>query len=120
MVDSIGKKIKVVEAVAAELQLLNVEASHARAESVEGTYDFIVSRAVTQMETFVGWVRDKVAKRQQHDLMNGILYLKGGDLTEELLSFKNTKIHPLSGYFEEPFFETKSVVYLPLKYRGKA
>ncbi|HPF11025.1 MAG TPA: 16S rRNA (guanine(527)-N(7))-methyltransferase RsmG [Flavobacteriaceae bacterium] len=120
LVDSIGKKIKVVEAVAAELQLLNVEASHARAESVEGTYDFIVSRAVTQMETFVGWVRDKVAKRQQHDLMNGILYLKGGDLTEELLSFKNTKIHPLSGYFEEPFFETKSVVYLPLKYRGKA
>lgn len=119
LVDSIGKKIKVVEAVAADLGLENVRASHCRAEEIKDSFDFIVSRAVTKMDTFVGWVRHKTKKDQHHELKNGILYLKGGDLTEELSSFPSAKIFPLSNYFSESFFETKSVVHLPLKYKGK-
>lgn len=117
LVDSIGKKIKVVDEVASALQLENVTASHARVETIEGRYDFIVSRAVTQMPTFVGWVKDKVAKKSKHELKNGILYLKGGDLTEELHLFPKAKVFPLATYFSEDFFETKSVVHLPLKYK---
>ena len=117
LVDSIGKKIKVVDEVAAALQLENVTASHARGETIEDRYDFIVSRAVTQMPTFVGWVKDKVAKKSKHELKNGILYLKGGDLTEELHLFPKAKEFPLATYFSEDFFETKSVVHLPLKYK---
>ncbi|MAO07969.1 MAG: 16S rRNA (guanine(527)-N(7))-methyltransferase RsmG [Alteromonas sp.] len=117
LVDSIGKKIKVVDEVAAALQLENVTASHARVETIEDRYDFIVSRAVTQMPTFVGWVKDKVAKKSKHELKNGILYLKGGDLTEELHLFPKAKVFPLATYFSEDFFETKSVVHLPLKYK---
>ena len=84
LVDSIGKKIKVVDEVVAGLGLENVRTTHGRAEEVDAQYDFIVSRAVAQMETFVRWVRDKVAKKSEHQLKNGILYLKGGDLSEEL------------------------------------
>lgn len=119
LVDSIGKKIKVVEAVAKELGLQNVRASHSRAEEVKETFDFIVSRAVTRMEAFVPWVRDKVKKEQRHALKNGILYLKGGDLSEELAPYATARMFPLSDYFEESFFETKSVVHLPIKYKGK-
>ena len=119
LVDSIGKKIKVVEEVAAGLELKNVKITNARVESIAGQYDFIVSRAVAQMETFVHWVRGRIAKESRHALQNGILYLKGGDLTEELSIYKNAVIYPLNTFFDEDFYETKSVVYLPMKYKGK-
>lgn len=118
LVDSIGKKIKVVEEVVEGLQLKNVKVTNARVETISGKYDFIVSRAVAQMETFVHWVNDKIAKKSLHDRKNGILYLKGGDLTEELKVYKNAVVFPLGDYFKEDFFETKSVVYLPLKFKG--
>ena len=116
LVDSIGKKIKVVEAVASELGLANVRAEQTRAESISGEYDFVVSRAVTDLPTFVGWVRGKISPSHYHDLRNGILYLKGGDLNDELKPFASSaKIYDLSDWFEGEFFETKKVVYLPLK-----
>ncbi len=118
LVDSIGKKIKVVNEVVAGLALQNVKTTHGRVEEVDDTYDFIVSRAVAQMETFHRWVKNKVQKKQNHDIRNGILYLKGGDLTEELQKFPSAVIYPLSKYFEEVFFETKKVVHLPIKYKG--
>lgn len=118
LVDSIGKKLKVVNGVAEALGLKNVKTQHGRAEDVNGEFDFIVSRAVTAMPTFVGWVKNKIAKNQRHDLKNGILYLKGGDLLEELKVFRTTTIYNLSDYFKEDFFETKKVVHLPIKYKG--
>ena len=118
LVDSIAKKIKVVDAVAKDLGLTNVRALHSRVEDVEGQFDFIVSRAVTTMPTFVNWVKDKIAKTQNHNLKNGILYLKGGDLTDELQNYKTVTLYNLSDYFTENFFETKKVVYLPVKFRG--
>lgn len=118
LVDSIGKKIKVVEEVVSGLQLENVKASHTRVEAVNDQYDFVVSRAVAQMETFARWVKGKVAKKSRHELKNGILYLKGGDLTEELVNFPKATIHPLSRFFEEDFYATKCVVHLPIKYKG--
>ena len=84
LVDSIGKKIKVVDEVVAGLALENVKTTNGRAEELKDTYDFIVSRAVAQMETFVRWTRGRISKKQNHELKNGILYLKGGDLSEEL------------------------------------
>ncbi|MFT5103224.1 MAG: 16S rRNA (guanine527-N7)-methyltransferase [Candidatus Latescibacterota bacterium] len=119
LVDSIGKKIKVVEEVVQGLELKNVKASNARVESIGGEYDFIVSRAVAQMETFVFWVKGRIAKKSKHELKNGILYLKGGDLSEELSNFPKATVYTLQDYFKEDFFETKSIVHLPLKYRGK-
>lgn len=118
LVDSIGKKIKVVEDVVAGLQLENVKTTNARVETVSGKYDFIVSRAVAQMETFVHWVNDKIAKKNLHERKNGILYLKGGDLVDELKVYQTATVFPLNDFFEEEFFETKSVVHLPLKYKG--
>lgn len=117
LVDSIGKKIKVVQEVADALQLPNVKITNDRVENVGGQYDFIISRAVAEMETFVRWVKDKVAKKSRHELKNGVLYLKGGDLSEELAPFPKATIYALSEYFEEDFFNTKSVVHLPLKYK---
>ena len=117
LVDSIGKKIKVVQEVVDALGLKNVKAEHIRAEKVKGEFDFIVSRAVTNMDDFVKWTRNKVAKKQNHELKNGILYLKGGDLTQELINFPNANIYNLSDYFNEEFFETKKVVHIPIKYR---
>ncbi len=118
LVDSIGKKIKVVNEVVEGLGLENVETTHGRVEEVKDTYDFIVSRAVAQMETFHRWVKGKVQKKQNHELKNGILYLKGGDLTEELAKFPKATIYDLPSYFDEEFFETKKVVHLPIKYKG--
>lgn len=118
LVDSIGKKIKVVNEVVEGLGLENVKTTHGRVEEVKDTYDFIVSRAVAQMETFHRWVKDKVHKKQNNDLKNGILYLKGGDLTEELEKFPSATIYDLPNYFEEDFFETKKVVHVPIKYKG--
>lgn len=117
LVDSIGKKIKVVNEVANALELKNVTAKNIRAEKVDGEFDFIVSRAVTNMDDFVKWIRKKIAKKQQHNLKNGVLYLKGGDLTEELQKFPNAVVYNLSDYFENAFFETKKVVHIPLKKR---
>ena len=115
LVDSIGKKIKVVKEISSELGLQNISAHHLRAEEVKGKYHFIVSRAVTQMPEFIGWVSSKIEKHSAHNLKNGILYLKGGDLKEELSTVKQKhRIYSLSDYFEEPFFETKKVVHVEL------
>ena len=117
LVDSIGKKIKVVEEVAKALGLTNVTAAHCRVEEVKDKYDFIVSRAVTEMNTFYNWVKRKVLPDSFNSLTNGILYLKGGDLSQELGPFKSRyNLYPLSAYFTDPFFETKVVVHLKLKY----
>lgn len=118
LIDAIGKKIQVVQEVAKALGLQNVTATHGRAEKVKGEFDFVVSRAVTNMSDFVKWVRNKTTKESRHPLKNGILYLKGGDLTEELAVYQTAKIYDLSDYFEEDFFETKKMVHLPLKYKG--
>ena len=117
LVDSIGKKIKVVNEVMEGLKLKNVHTTNARVEEVPGHYDFIVSRAVAAMPTFVHWTTGKIAKESNHELKNGILYLKGGDLSEELATYKRAKIYDLQDYFEEDFFETKKVVHLPLKFK---
>ncbi|PTX44230.1 16S rRNA m(7)G-527 methyltransferase [Christiangramia gaetbulicola] len=118
LVDSIGKKIKVVEEVSEGLGLENIKTFNQRVEELSGNYDFIVSRAVAIMPTFVRWVKGKIAKDSQHDRRNGILYLKGGDLSEELKDYRTAEIFELSNFFEEDFFDTKKVVYLPMKYKG--
>ena len=117
LIDVIAKKIRVVNEVAAGLGLKNVKAEQKRAELVKQEFDFIVSRAVTNMPDFVKWVDDKVAKKQNHELANGILYLKGGDLAEELKDFPKATQYNLSDFFTDEFFETKKVVHLPLKYK---
>ncbi|HAT77496.1 MAG TPA: 16S rRNA (guanine(527)-N(7))-methyltransferase RsmG [Flavobacterium sp.] len=116
LIDVIAKKIKVVQAVAEALGLKNVKAEQLRAELVKGDFDFIVSRAVTNMPDFVSWIKDKIKKKSKHELRNGILYLKGGDLTEELATFPKATEYNLSDYFKGEFFETKKVVHLPLKF----
>ena len=117
LVDSIGKKIKVVNEIITALDLQNVNTEHGRAENVKGEFDFIVSRAVAKMDDFKKWTRNKITKKQQHTIKNGILFLKGGDLTEELKNYPSAKIYALDNYFEEEFFETKKVVHIPLKYK---
>jgi len=118
LIDVILKKINVVKAVAEALELKNVKAEQMRAENVKGDFDFIVSRAVTNMPDFVSWIKDKIKKQQKHELKNGILYLKGGDLTEELATFPNAKEYNIAEFFEGEFFETKKVVHLPLKFKS--
>ncbi|WP_308990623.1 16S rRNA (guanine(527)-N(7))-methyltransferase RsmG [Mariniflexile litorale] len=118
LVDSIAKKLKVVNEVVEGLGLTNVKTTHSRVEDINDTYDFIVSRAVAIMPTFTHWVKGKIAKEQKHELKNGILYLKGGDLTEELQDYKTATIYNLSDFYTEDFYETKKVVHLPLKYKG--
>lgn len=118
LIDVIQKKINVVKAVAESIGLNNVKAEQIRAENVKGDFDFIVSRAVTNMPDFVGWVKGKVKKQQKHELKNGILYLKGGDLIEELATFPKATQYPISDFFEDEFFETKKVVHLPLKFEA--
>ena len=115
LVDSIGKKIKVVQEVAGHLGLPNVKASHARAENVKDRYDFIVSRAVTQMPIFLTWIKGKSAKKNLHAFKNGVFYLKGGDLSEELAGLRYpVKEFPIAEFYTEEFFETKKVVYVQL------
>ncbi len=115
LVDSIGKKIRVVQEIATALDLKNVKAEQVRAEKLEDTYEFVVSRAVTRITPFVGWVRKNISRNSFHSLRNGILYLKGGDLAEELAELNmKTRTYELSDYFTEEFFETKKVVYVPL------
>lgn len=113
--DSIGKKIKVVQAAAKAAGLNNVTALHARAEDVEGTYDFVVSRAVTRMAGFLSWLDGKIAQDSKHDLPNGVLYLKGGDLKEELSEVQaSVQVTALATWYADPFFETKQVVHVDL------
>lgn len=115
LVDSIGKKITVVNEVAKGIGLQNVKAEQARAEQLKGEYDFIVSRAVTRLKEFYQWIHRKTKAKSIHERDNGILYLKGGDLDEELNELKKPyQLHNLSDYFKEDFFETKKVVYVPL------
>ena len=116
LIDVILKKINVVKAIAESLDLKNVKAEQMRAENVKGDFDFIVSRAVTNMPDFVSWVKLKIKKTQKHELKNGILYLKGGDLSEELKDFPKATEYNIADFFEEDFFETKKVVHLPLKF----
>lgn len=117
-IDVIAKKIRVVNEIVSSIALENLKAEQKRAELVNGKFDFIVSRAVTNMPDFVSWVKGKVKKQSVHELENGILYLKGGDLTEELKDFPKATLYSLSDYFADEFFETKKVVHLPLKYKG--
>ena len=115
LIDVIAKKIKVVQAVADSLGLKNVKAEQIRAENVKVDFDFIVSRAVTNMPDFVQWVKTKIKKQHKHKLKNGILYLKGGDLTEELKDFPNATLYDIADFFDDEFFETKKVVHLEVK-----
>ena len=117
LVDSINKKLKVINGVSEALDLQNIKTTHSRVEAIDDTYDFIVSRAVTAMPEFTKWVKGKIAKRQINSIKNGILYLKGGDLKDELKQYTTVKIFPLTDYFEDDFFETKKVVYLPMKHK---
>ncbi len=116
LVDSIGKKISVVEAVAKELGLTNVTARQQRAEKVKSQFDFVVSRAVTAFPKFVALTRSKVSKVQKNEFANGILYLKGGDFEDELDDFReNVRLFNLSDFYEEEFYETKKVIHLTIK-----
>jgi len=116
LIDSIGKKIKVVQEVADALGLTNVKAEQIRVEQLQTTYDFVVSRAVTRLKPFLGWVRYKIHKSGNNDRPNGVLYLKGGDLGEELSEIPDRyRVYDLADYFAEPFFETKKVIYIPKK-----
>ncbi len=113
LVDSIGKKIKVVQAITEALGLKNVRSEQIRAEKVNGKFDFIVSRAVTTFEDFIPWTRGKISNIQYHDMSNGILYLKGGDLTEELSKVnKKYQVFNISDYFDDEFFASKKVIHI--------
>lgn len=115
LIDSIGKKIKVVNGIKEALNLKNVLAEQIRAEQLKQKYDFVVSRAVTGLPEFVGWVRNNISNKQKNAIPNGILYLKGGELKEEIRSFKkDVFVQNLSDYFEETFFESKKLVHLIL------
>lgn len=115
LVDSIGKKIKVVQVVAAGLGLTNLTAEHERAEKINDRYHFIVSRAVTEFPEFYNWIYRKILKENFNELPNGILYLKGGDLREEFgKDYEKATFYDLKNYFEEEFFDTKKVVHYKL------
>jgi len=115
LIDSIGKKIKVVQAVAEELELKNVTAIHGRVEDVKEEFDFVISRAVTTFPAFVSMVKKNISRKPLNSLPNGIIYLKGGDFQEEIKDFKrNIEVREIANFFNEPFFETKKVVYLPV------
>ena len=115
LVDSIGKKITVVKEVARALKLSNVEAQQIRAEELVRKYDFVISRAVTRMINFYPWVKGKIKREDFNEFQNGILYLKGGDVDEEMEELDKSYVtYHLSDYFKEEFFETKHVVYVPL------
>lgn len=113
LIDARNKKIKVVNDVIEQLGLKNAKAQHVRAEELKRKYDFIVSRAVTRMDRFYDWVKGRIKGNHQNGLPNGILYLKGGDLKEEMESIQTFHDYfDLPDYFETPFFETKKVVYV--------
>jgi 16S rRNA (guanine527-N7)-methyltransferase len=114
LVDSIGKKIKVVEEVCKAAQIHNVRGIHSRAESISGQFDFILSRAVTAFANFIPWTKGKFSKQDKNPIKNGILYLKGGDLAQEIAEANiKVKEYALSDHFKEPFFETKKLIFVP-------
>jgi 16S rRNA (guanine527-N7)-methyltransferase len=116
LIDSIGKKIKVVNAVASDLGLSNVKAEQIRVEEIKNTYDFVVSRAVTAFPKFISWVKERIASEQKNRLQNGILYLKGGDFQAEINPYKKEiTVYELNQFFNEEYFETKKLIYLPLE-----
>lgn len=116
LVDSIGKKIKVVREVASSLNLKNVQAFHNRVENIPGSFDFVMCRAVAPTKEILQWVRNKLNPTSNNELANGLLLLKGGDLTEELKQAKKPyREYHLSDYFEEDFFDTKKIIYIPLQ-----
>ncbi len=116
MIDSIGKKIKVVQEIANAIGLKNVQAHHMRAEKVNESFDFVITRAVAPMMDLVKWTRKKYSKEQRHTIENGVIALKGGDLSQELASWGNRKTTVnLSDYFEEAFFETKKIIHVPVR-----
>ena len=114
LIDSIGKKIKVVEEITAVLDLKNISVSKIRAENFNEKVDFVVSRAVTKMDVFVPWVKKNIRSTHKHSIKNGILYLKGGNLTQELFKFPKAQQFDLAQYFDDTFFKMKKVVYVPL------
>lgn len=115
LLDSIGKKLKVVDEIAYELNLLNVKTVRSRVEEHKEQYNFVVSRAVTDFSVFVKWTSKNIERNSNQNLKNGIIYLKGGDLDEELAGFQSkAKVFDIKDFFYEPFFETKRIVYLPL------
>jgi len=118
LVDAIGKKIKVVQEIVDGLGLENVRAIHQRVEEDNNQYDFVVSRAVAAMPTFMRWIKGRIKKVSEHPIKNGVLYLKGGDLGEELQDYRTVQIYSLMDYYKEDFFETKKLVYLPQKFKG--
>ena len=118
LVDAIGKKIKVVQEIVDGLGLENVRAIHQRVEEDNNQYDFVVSRAVAAMPTFRRWIKGRIKKVSEHPIKNGVLYLKGGDLGEELQDYRTVQIYSLMDYYKEDFFETKKLVYLPQKFKG--
>ncbi len=120
MIDSIGKKIKVVQEITNAIGLQNVQAHHMRAEKVEDTFDFVITRAVAPMMDLVKWTRKKFSKTNKHEIENGVIALKGGDLSAELASWGNRKtLVSLTSYFEEAFFETKQIIHVPVKNKNK-
>ena len=120
MIDSIGKKIKVVQEISNAIGLQNVQAHHMRAEKVDDTFDFVITRAVAPMIDLVKWTRKKYSKTNKHEIDNGVIALKGGDLGAELASWGNRKkTMPLSIYFEEEFFETKKIIHVPVKNKNQ-
>ena len=115
LIDSVGKKIRVVEEIVNVLELKNIRFFKVRAEEVDEKFDFIVSRAVTTLPVFYKWVKNSILKQNKNKLRNGILYLKGGDIDSEILELKKkVNVYPLSRYFEEPFFETKKLLHIPI------
>ena len=115
LIDSVGKKIRVVEEIVNALELKNVRFSKIRAEEIDEKFDFVVSRAVTSLPVFYKWVRNSIHKRNKNKLRNGILYLKGGDIESEISGFnKIVNVYPLNRYFEEPFFETKKLIHISI------
>ena len=118
LIDSIGKKIKVVNEISTELNLKNVNSEQIRAEQINNKFDFVISRAVSKFSTFCPWVKNKLKENNRHKLNNGILYLKGGDLTDEIKEIKNdyqSKCYHLHNYFKFDFFLTKQIVHLAKK-----
>lgn len=113
LIDSIGKKIKVVQEITNTLELKNVRMQHIRAEQVNEKFDFIVSRAVTEMPVFLTWIKNKILSVQKNTIPNGLLYLKGGDLSEELKGIRSVQLFDIDNYFSEDFFTTKKIVYIP-------
>lgn len=116
--DSIGKKIKVVQAVSEALKLTNCKAVHSRSEDIKGKFDFIVSRAVAPLPELIRWIGNKLLKENRNDCPNGIICLKGGNLSDEIRIPHIVKIIDIQDYFDDPFFETKKIVYVNMNSKG--